>query len=459
MTRLLRKPAEHPVTPGRPAWPLVLTLAWPALLQNWLSLAVMFTDRLLAGRFQDLDAADQTATQAAQTTANYLAWVLLSYTTLVTIGATALVARLVGGGDLPGARRVLHQALVLAVVLGVVGTAAGLALLPPALGLLQLGEPASSYAADYLRPLLYALPLQMAGAAGVACLAGAGDTRAGLWVLGGVTLLNVPMAWGFFFLRGFAGIAVGTAVSQALGGVVVLLVLCRGRAGLRLSLEELRPDRNLLRRLLHVSVPAAIDSLSMQAGYLCFLGIVNRLGHTAAAAHGVALMWEALGYQSGAAFGTAALTVVGQHLGAGQPRRAARGGWTAFGLGAAAMSLMGLVFFSLARPMFALFNPHPGQGAIIEAGVPALRLIAFAMPALAACMILAKALQGAGDTRGPMLFTWVGFFGVRIPLAYWLTAGGWGLVGAWLAMAADLHVRGLCVLLRFARGRWKSTRV
>jgi Na+-driven multidrug efflux pump len=266
MTKLAKEVARRPAAPDRPAWPLVLTLAWPALLQNWLSLAVMFTDRLLAGRFQDLDAADQTATQAAQTTANYLAWVLLSYTTLVTIGATALVARLVGAGDLAGARRVLHQALLLAVILGVGGSVVGLVLLRPALGLLHLGEPASSYAADYLRPLLYALPLQMAGAAGVACLAGAGDTRTGLWVLGGVTLLNVPLAWGFFHLLGFTGIAVGTAVSQALGGAAVLLVLRRGRAGLLFRPGELRPDPELLARLLHVSVPAAIDSLSMQAG-------------------------------------------------------------------------------------------------------------------------------------------------------------------------------------------------
>jgi len=86
------------------------------------------------------------------------------------------------------------------------------------------------------------------------------------------------------------------------------------------------------------------------------------------------------------------------------------------------------------------------------------------MPALASCMVLAWALRGAGDTQGPMLFTWVGFFGVRIPLAYLLTGqaeGGWdlGLFGAWLAMFTDVQVRGLCVLWRFASGRWKAVRV
>ncbi len=468
MSTIARRPPSTPTPPhDRPTWQLVLALAWPALAQNWLLLAVNLSDRLLAGRFQHLDAADQAATQAAQTTAGYLAWVCTSYTYFVTVGSTALVARLVGAGDLRDARRVLHQSALLALALGVFGTAAGLTFLEPVLAALQLHGPAALFAADYLRPLLYQLPLQMFAAAGIACLAGAGDTRTGLWVLGGVAVLNVPLAWLFFHgagfvpALGFQGIAVGTAATQALSGVVVFAVLLRGRYGLRLRLSRLRPHFGLLARLLRVSVPAAIDSLSMQVGYLWFLSLVNRLGDTQAAAHGVAVTWEALGYQSGAAFGTAAITVVGQCLGAGRPDRAERGGWVAFALGGSLMALIGALFYALAVPMFTLFCPHPSQEAIVAAGVPALRLIAFGMPALASCMILAWALRGAGDTRAPMLFTWVGFFGVRIPLAYALTRPevGLGLLGAWLAMFADVQVRGLCVLARFVSGRWKGIRV
>jgi putative MATE family efflux protein len=383
------------------------------------------------------------------------------------VTSTALVARLTGAGERRKAVLVTNQALLLAGVLGLAGTALGLAVLTPGLRLLGLEGPAAVYAADYLRPQLLLLVLPVLGAAGIACLVGAGDTRTGLGVLGGVALLNLPLAWLFFHGLGplpgcgFAGIGLGTAVSQALGGLAVLAVLLRGRAGLRLRPRLLRPRLGLLRRLLRVSVPAAADTLSMQAGYLCFVGIVNGLGDVAAAAHGIALTWEALGYQLGSAFGTAAIALVGQHLGAGRPDRATRSGWVAFALGAGLMTAMGAVCFALAGPMFELFCPHPGQGPIVAAGVPVLRLVAFAMPALAANMILVSALRGAGDTRVPMLITWVGFFGVRIPLAVLLTrpALGLGLLGAWLAMFADLHVRGLLVLGRFVGGRWQQFRV
>jgi Na+-driven multidrug efflux pump len=280
-------------------------------------------------------------------------------------------------------------------------------------------------------------------------------------------VLNVPLAWLFFWGvgplpgLGFTGIAVGTAVTHALGAVAVVAVLARGRAGLRLAPRLLRPDRAVLGRLLRVSVPAAADSLSVAVGQLLFLGVVNELGVAAGGAHGIALQWEALAYQSGAAVGTATMALVGQSLGAGRPDLATRAGWVGFGLGGALMCLMGAVFFTFAGPMFRLFCPEAGQAPIVEAGVPVLRLVAFAMPALASCMIFTAALRGAGDTRVPVLFTWLGFFLVRLPLAVLLTgpALGLGLLGAWLAMVADLLVRGAFFLARFAGGRWRAARV
>ena len=62
-----------------------------------------------------------------------------------------------------------------------------------------------------------------------------------------------------------------------------------------------------------------------------------------------------------------------------------------------------------------------------------------------------------------MLFTWVGFLGVRLPAAYYLTAAEsgphLGLTGAWLAMFLDIYVRGGFYLWRFASGRWARVRV
>ncbi len=469
-------PAAGPLAGGRPAWRLVLALALPALAQQYLHLVVRLSDQYLAGHLPVPDT-ERPFYQSAITTAGYLYWFVSSYTTLVSVGATALVARFVGAGDRPLANRAAGQAVVLAVAFGLLGSAAALVGLPALVSAVRLDGQAAAHAVDFLTPLAVLLAFQITESACVAALAGAGDTVTGLRVLGAVAVLNVPLAWGLCFGvgpipgMGFTGIALGTGLAHAVGCVTVLTILARGRSGLKLRLDTLVPDRALIYRLLRVSVPAAVDSLSVGVCQLWFLSLVNRLGDVAAAAHGVALQWEGLGYVAGGAFGTAAMTLVGQNLGANDPRRAAKGGWTAFALGCGVMCLMGVLFLTLAGPMFRVFCPDAAQQPIADEGIPVLRLVAYAMPALASAIVFTSALRGAGDTRVPVLFTWVGFLGVRLPLAYLLTRPSvdlgpvtlpgydLGLYGAWVAMVADIWVRGTFFAARFAGGKWKRVTV
>ena len=470
-------PVSRLLNSRRPTWLLVLMLAWPTLLQQLLVFAVNLFDGLLAGRFQNVAGQEQIASQAAQTTANYLAWFLSSSTILVSVGATALVARMLGAGDRRGAVHAANQSILLGVVMGLCGGVAGYLCLPYIVGWLQLQGETARLAADFLAPLFLLLVFQVVESVGVASLVGAGDTVTGMLVLGGVALVNMPLTWLFFNgcgpipALGFAGIGLGTAVAHSLGGLAVLGALARGRAGLRLHWRLLWPHGGLIRRLLWISIPAGLDSLSLAVGQLWFLSIVNgALDDVAKAAQGIAIRWESLSFLSGAAFGTAAMALIGQNLGAGRPAQAARSGWTAFALGGGWMALMGVVFYVLAPEMFGLFCPKPEQAPIIAVGVQVLQLVALAQPALAATNIFTASLRGAGDTRVPVLFTWFGFFGVRLPLAYLLTRGetnlgplgvwhGLGLWGAWLAMFVDLYIRGLFFLARFASGRWKRLRV
>lgn len=455
-------PDRAPPVIGAAAWKQIAALAAPALAQQGLLLAIQLYDQFLTGPFSE-------AHKAALTNANYLYWFVTAYAVVVNAGATALVGRLVGAGDLTLARRATGQALLLAAAFGLIGAAAGLTGMAVLVRMLNLAGPAADFAVAYLNPLAGLLPFYMIEVGGVACLIGAGDTRTGLKVLATAAAVNVPFAWGLsrgigpLPNWGFVGIAWGTGLSHVVGCGLVLATLTRGRYGLRLTLPALVPNRELIYRLLRVSIPAAADSLSLGAFQLAFLGLVNRLGETAIAAHGIALRVEGLGYLSGAAFGTATAALVGRALGAGRPDLAARGGWSALALAAGLMSGMGVLFFAFAEPLFWLFIHTESQRSVVDTGVPVLQLVAFAMPGLASCIVLTQALRGAGDTRVPVLFTWIGFVGIRLPLAYLLTDPRFGLnlglFGAWSAMFADIYVRGLFFVVRFAGGRWKAIRV
>ncbi len=463
---------------NQPITKLIFQLAWPVLLQQVLVLCVGLFDRFLAGNYPPADESLHVAYQAAQTTANYLGWFLANASAVVTVGSTALVARLVGAKDRFEANRVCNQSIILAIALGLLGTVLGLSIIGEAVRWMQLRDNSAQIAVEFLLPILLLLPLQMVESAGIACLIGAGDTRIGLMVLGGVAVINMPLAWIFFqgigtwSGLGFIGIGLGTAVSHAIGGISVLIVLSRGRAQLKLQWQLLAPNAHLIRRILRISIPAAIDVLSICLCQMWFLALVNRLGVIPSAAHGIAIQWEALGYLSGQAFAVAAMTLVGQNLGAGRPDRAVRCGWFAMQFGALTMSLMGVIFYTFAEPMFQLFCPSDNQLGVIQTGVPVLQMVAFSMPTLASILILTGALRGAGDTRVPVLLTWIGFLGIRMPLSVFLmydqidlgfigsiSGMGLGLIGAWLAMFADLTIRGALFQLRFYSEKWKKIKV
>ena len=459
-------------------WRHALALAGPAVGLHGLNLLVSLTGRWLAGNAEMATAADQLALQGAQTTCFYLAWMIGSFGILASAGATALVSRLVGAEDWNGANRAMHQAVLVALAVGAAAWLLGGFGIDALLWLLNLDGTASVYARQFLRAMLLLLPFQLLTTTLNASLAGAGDTRTPLKIAVLATVTNLPLAWiGFRGVAGWsglglAGIAWGAGLSQMIGTLVLVLLLSRGRSGLRLELPLLAPDRGLLSRLLHISLPAAAESLSMVAGQMVFLSVVNRLGDAARGAHGIALGWESVAEMFGLAFGVAASVLVGQNLGAGRPDEARRGGLIAYACGASLMTIGGVVFFTFATPLFAFYCPKPEQAPVVAVGVPVLRLVAFAMPALAACHVFSSGLRGAGDTRWPLVFTTVGFFTVRLPLTFLLCESavslpwggvlpglGLGLYGCWLAMQADLWLRGALFLWRFTAGNWQQTRV
>jgi putative MATE family efflux protein len=450
--------------PGASIARKVLWLAGPVLVEQFLLYLVTLSDTLLTGRYFSEEHL------AGVTVAGYLLWVLGSLLTLVSVGGTALVARMVGAGERAEAARIAQQAIAMALILGTLIMAVGMAVVPGVVRLLNLAGPSADLATLFLRIVLTITPLLACTTVGIACLRGAGDTRTGMWVMILVNAINVGLSWslvqgfGAFPRLGFPGIAIGTACGEGVGGLVVLAILTRGRSGLRLDWRGLRPAWAPIRRILRISLPATGESLSNMLCQLWFLGLINRLGPVATAAHGVAIRCEALAFLTVTAFAVAASTLTGQYLGARRPDLAGRAARTAWGIGVLVLSAIGLLLYTQAEPMFALFLGSR-KPLVAAEGAPVLRVVAFALPALATINVLSGALRGAGDTRWPWLFVLIGYLLVRMPLTYWLTTPegqgglGWGLFGAWVAMLADLSVRGGLVAARFLQGGWRTARV
>ena len=206
----------------------VFYLAWPALILQFLHLIINLWDRFIAGRFLLGDSSSHLSIQTAQTTGQYFSWLISSYSVLVTVGSTALIARFVGAGDFKSASKVVHQSLLLAFFFGMLASILAITFVPFILTLIGLQGVAAQEAYGFLFNIFILLPFQMVEAAGIACLVGAGNTFTGLMVLGFVTLLNIPLSFilatGFLGIvqLGFPGIALGTSLRHLAGSILVM---------------------------------------------------------------------------------------------------------------------------------------------------------------------------------------------------------------------------------------------
>ena len=447
----------------------VLTLALPAVGEQMLNMFVGLADTFMVGHIG-------AAAVAAVGLSNQAVMLVTTFFAAVATGVTALVARHVGAREADGANRIVGQGYILGLVLGILALAAGLGLAEPALRALRGPADVIAPGAMYLRIVSVTFVLAAWLFIGNAALRGAGDTRSPMLIMLAVNAVNIIVAYLFIYgpgpfpMLGVEGSAIGAAAGRGVGGLLVTWLLLRGRTlrardgataaddapeRLRLLLTRLRPDLTQLKRIANVGLPAGAEQLMMRLGQTTFAATIAALGTASYAAHQIALQSESLSYMPGFGFAVAATTLVGQGLGAGTPARARADGYLSQRLALVFMTIMGAVIFFFPAQIMSVFIRDPE---VIRLGIWPLRLVAFSQPALAAMMVFAGGLRGAGDTRATLIITAAGLWLVRVPLAILLTPS-LGLLGAWIAMGVDLNLRGLGMFLRFRSGRWAKIRI
>ena len=321
-------------------------------------------------------------------------------------GVASAVARALGAGRKDEADALVLNALVLAVVFGVVFSAAEF------LGGSALYRALGGQGATLAASLAYADTV-FAGAALVwivsllaAALRGAGNTMVpavvifiGLFVLLPLSPILI-FGWGPFPRLGVAGAGVAVVAYYLVGATVLIGYLRSGRGTLRLPLDVRRIEWRLLADILRVGGLSAVGTIQANLTVILVTGIVGLFGTDAIAGYGIASRLDYILIPLLFSLGTAALTMVGTNFGAGQVARAERIAWIGAFFAAGMTELIGVTAALFPRAWLSLFSSEP---TVLATGELYLHIVAPFYGIFGFGMLLYFAGQGAGRVLWPVL--------------------------------------------------------
>ncbi|MDR2360207.1 MAG: MATE family efflux transporter [Oscillospiraceae bacterium] len=162
-----------------------------------------------------------------------------------------------------------------------------------------------------------------------AILRGLGNSKAPLYFVGISCIINIALDYVFVALlhMNAAGAAIATVISQGLSLIIALLYIRRVKLPYPFGTRHLAPDRNIIRRILKIGIPSALQQLLVSFSFSLITAITNTMGIAASAGAGVVGKAVDLCMMIPASFSNSITSVTAQNVGAGKPERALKSMW------------------------------------------------------------------------------------------------------------------------------------
>lgn len=426
---------------------LVWQLSLPAILTQITTIAMQYIDSAMVGAL-GADASAAIGLVASST------WLFGGVTAAVSAGFSVQVAHRIGAGEDTEARTVVRHGLAAALTLAALLALLGLGICRQLPCWLGGGAEICADASAYFLTFSLMLPFSQLNSLTAGFLQCAGDmvTPSVLnAVMCGLDVVCNALLIPHF---GVLGAGMGTALACALVSLAMGWCCCVRNAQLRLRRGEAHAFRpEILKKAFRIGAPVAVQEIAMNGAMVASTMILAPLGAAAIAANSFAVTAESLCYMPGYGVGSAATTLVGRSVGAGDAAQARRYGNICTALGGALMGCTGLLMMIFCPFVFRLLTP---VAEVRTLAAQALRIGLLAEPLFGVSIAAAGALRGAGDTLVPSLLNLGSIWIVRLGLSL-LLVGKLGLRGMWIAMAIELCVRGALMLWRQKTSKFYET--
>lgn len=450
------KSAEDEIIVSGSLWRAIWNLSWPLYI-NMMIISVATVSEIWVGGFLGSGA------QAAIGLGGQIWFFMIILVVALSAGTNALVARFWGAGDTQNAVTAARQSLMFSVFFGIFSCVLGLLVTRPLLRVLGASAEVEQYGWDFLKfDMIGQIPITVHWVSN-SIFRARGNTRLPMFtmalVVALVVTLNVLLCV-YPFHIGISGLGMSWTIASCTGVALSLYFLSKSELGECLALNGPGLSREWLLRIMKIGIPACVQDLAWVGGNFVLLAILARtLNPTACeAAWAIGLrLEETLGGMPIYALSATVATIVGQNLGAKQARRAELAGWKVTAIGAAYNLLVGIILFLAAEKVAGLMSK---DALVVKYSAEYMQIVGLSQPFVAAWLILVGAMQGAGYTRWPMIYTVFALVVLRLPLAWFLTITmGFGPIGTWASLATSSVVVGSLLIYQFKQGKWKTQEV
>ncbi len=443
----------------------MLRLAAPLAMAELGWMAMGFVDALMAGRLG-------AAAIGAGSLGNMLFYPIAICGSGMLLGMDTLVAQAFGARDDAACRRTLIQGLWIAVGVAPVVVVL-LALTLPLLRSVGTNPRVMELLVPYLYAMLWGVPPLLFYSAFRRYLQAMNIVKPITFAVISANLLNFAGNWLFMYGNwgaprlGLEGSGYSTSISRVYIALVLLIAVLRHRRlqseprpgyppGVRSdpaiadhALSSYRPYFPIIRRLLALGFPSAMQIFVEGAVFGAVTVMASRFDEVSLAAHSIAVNVVSITFMVPLGISSAAAVRVGQAVGRKDPPGIALSGWTALLLGAGFMSAAGLALAVVPRWIARLYTP---EVAVIGASAALLRIAALFEIFDGLQVVATGALRGLGDTRTPAFAHFAGYWIIGMPVAWFLCfTYGWGVTGIWVGLTSALILIGLLLLAAWHR--------
>ena len=435
----------------------LFTLIWPLLLEQTLSVTMGMADTLMVAGVGE-------AAVSSVSLVDSLNILIIQILSALATGGAVIASQYLGRRDEENASRSAAQ---LYSVLGISTVAVGVVCMLLSRLILRMvfgsiDEDVMRFAQQYFLISAVSYPFIGLYNAGAALFRAQGNSKISMMSSLVMNVVNIGgnavLIYGF--KMGVMGAALASLVSRAIACVAVLYLLQRPACPLRVDgLQALAPKARLIQQILRVGIPAGIENGMFQIGKLSVSSLTSTLGTAAIAANAVANTTTTFLNIPANAVGMAALTVVGQCLGAGEKDQAVY-----YSRRLMLFAYCGAWFMNLSAFLFAnkfalgLFSLSPEAYAMALEVMVWFNIVSlFIWPS---SFTMPNILRAAGDARFTMTVSIVSMWAFRVGFCYLcVLAFHGGLLAIWMGMYLDWAFRSLCFFVRFVRGKWLEQQV